>query len=224
MSNRVWQAFVAVTTTDQIAKERTILKAKYAICAQTSLSIKKLPDMSEQHTFASCGPSRRSPAVAYGTEELPPTPPVVTRTEFHANTKTIKLTFGEEIFAGEPDFCKYARKTIKHLCIRKRLCYHIITNSSNDIIHVSKSKTSAENLPDRVVQKNPLVICNDIHYIIAYVKCLWFESIEVTKRTSKEQTFFEQVDLSKIIWPLSGTATAILIYAALNLSNLFRKN
>ncbi|XP_063604592.1 uncharacterized protein LOC134780062 [Penaeus indicus] len=229
---QVWRAFAAAIEKDKIIRRQKILKARYANWVVSKPSRKQLPDIDSPHTFASCVPSRPAPASPTGaTSQQGASVPgddspalEVTRTKFHANTKTIKLSLDTpEIYVGERRICKYVMRALKHL-IFKKLSYYIITNASGDILHVSKSKAIANELPDRVVQKDPLVICNDNHYIITFVTNPWFEKVQVTKRSDGEIVTFQQVNLNKFIWPLLWPSTVALFYAMFEIQNISRRS
>lgn len=223
---QVWRAFMAAIEKDPRIRKQKILKARYANWVASKPSAKQLPDVDSPHTFGSCVPSRLAPASPSGASSqqdasVPDndSPALeVTSTRFHNNTRNIRLSLDSpEIYVGERNFCKYVTRTLKHLFIRKKLSYHIITNESDDILHVSKSKAIADELPDRVVQKDPLVICNDNHYVISFVTYLWFENFQVTKRSSSKIETFKQVDLNKFIWPMVWPSTISLFYAMFDL-------
>lgn len=222
----------AIENNPRIRKQK-ILKARYANWVASKPSAKQLPDVDSPHTFGSCVPSRLAPASPSGASSqqdasVPDndSPALeVTSTRFHNNTRNIRLSLDSpEIYVGERNFCKYVTRTLKHLFIRKKLSYHIITNESDDILHVSKSKAIADELPDRVVQKDPLVICNDNHYVISFVTYLWFENFQVTKRSSSKIEIFEQVDLSKFIWPMVWPSTVALFYAMFDIRVIHRRS
>ncbi|XP_047477574.1 uncharacterized protein LOC125031113 isoform X2 [Penaeus chinensis] len=227
---QVWRAFMAAMEKDQTIRKQKILKARYANWVDSKLSKKQLPDIDSPHIFGSCVPSRPAPASPMGTTSqqgasVPGdnSPAVeVTRTKFHGNTKNIRLSLDTpEIYTGERKICKYVMRALKHL-IFKKMSYHFITNASGDILHVSKSKAIAEELPDRVVQNDPLVICNDNHYIITFVKNFWFEKFQVTKRSDSKIVNFEQIDLNKFIWPMVWPSTVSLFYAMFEIQHINR--
>lgn len=221
---------MAAIEKDQTIRRQKILKARYANWVDSKPSVKQLPDVDSPHIFGSCVPSRPAPVSPAGATSqqdasVPDSNLEITSTKFHSNTKNIRLSLDTpEIYVGERKFCKYVIKTLKHLLIFKKLSYHIITNASADILHVSKSKAIAEELPDRVVQNDPLVICNDNHYIITFVKNFCFDKFQVTKRSNGKIETFEQVDLNKFIWPMVWPSTVALFYAMFDIQNISRRS
>lgn len=232
LCRRAWRSFVAGCEKNQVAKKRKALRAKYALCNGTSSSSVQLPEITEQHTYSSCVPPHSGPAAppVSTTDDGTPAPDAaetgsnlaplkVTPTKFLPNTKTIKLSFDgqEEIYAGEPKLYKFVARNIQSLYAEeKRLSYHIIVDASQALVHVSRSGVCAEELPDRIVKKDPLTLCSDTHYIVNFVKGLGYQTIGVTKRAKDEMQRFTDGDLNKLVWLLVWPAVVLMIFSSLD--------
>ncbi|XP_042877795.1 uncharacterized protein LOC122256892 isoform X2 [Penaeus japonicus] len=237
LCRRTWRSFVAGCEKNQVTKKHKALRAKYALCNNTSSSSMQLPEITEQHTYSSCVPPQSVPAApplstADGETPAPGAaesgnsiaPLKVTPTKFLPNTKTIRLSFDdqEEIYAGEPKLYKYVAKSIQSLYAEeKRLSYHIIVDTSQALVHVSKSGICAEELPDRIVTKDPLTVCNDTHYIVNFVKGLGYQTIGVTKRAKDEVQSFTDGDLNKLVWLLVWPCTVLMIFSSIDYRDRF---
>lgn len=242
LCRRAWRSLIPCCARDDRAKRQKALRAKYSLCCKTWSSTKKFEADVSPLPQGSCIPSELvlntnsiSTVVPVPTQEDSdvmldqiqmleehPSQPIVPidSTKFIEDTYDIKLDFDEpqEISIGEPNLAKFLLKSLQILYMgQKKLSYHIVLDSKNTILYVTKSDKHIRNLPVRVMNGNPRLICNDIHYALNLTKGIAYEVFAITKRTCVETNFLVEADLSKLIWSIVWPSAVIKLYALLDI-------
>ncbi|XP_066961268.1 uncharacterized protein [Macrobrachium rosenbergii] len=238
---RAWQSLVPYCTKDDRTKKRKVLIAKYSLCIETWNSSKKFPIEGTTMELRSCVPPEiigNSNHIATIPDSCPDVEnndsmidqfftneeesqqiiPVGT-TKYTEGTYDIELNFSapQEVYAGEPNLLKFLMKTLQHLYVEeKKISYHIVTDSSNRILHITKSSQHIKNLPPRSMPGQSTTLCNDIHYAVNLAKGTGYEIFAITKRTVDENKFIVDADVSKFLWSLVWASAAIKLYSILH--------
>ncbi|XP_063615559.1 uncharacterized protein LOC134788655 [Penaeus indicus] len=218
---RVRHAVAAFRGKNQVVARREALKARYATSIENS-AVVEFPSLSAAVRRASCVPlsTEMSTNGSQGDSEVPLSSWVVTETNVDAGSKLIKMS-SDDVGVREPNsFSHLFMSDLSELVAgRKTLSFHFVLNANNDIIHVSKTSTLPNGLPDRVLSLSPLTVCNDTHYLINLSQGTGYEVVAIAARNEKSCVTVTQANYSSFIWCFTLYSTALLVYGLLvNLS------
>ncbi|XP_047477169.1 uncharacterized protein LOC125030884 [Penaeus chinensis] len=214
---RVRHAVAAFRGRNQVVARREALKARYAISVENS-AVVEFPPLSAAVQRTSCVPLsvETSTNDSQGDCEVSLRSWVVTETNVDADSKLIKMS-SDDVGLREPkSFSHLFMSDLSELVAgRKTLSFHFVLDANNDIIHVSKTSTLPNGLPDRVRNTSPLTICNDTHYLINLSQGIGYEVVAIAARNEKSCVTVTQTNLSSFLWCYTLYSTALLVYGLL---------
>ncbi|XP_064119599.1 uncharacterized protein LOC135224500 isoform X2 [Macrobrachium nipponense] len=239
---RAWRSLVPYCTKDDRTKKRKVLIAKYSLCIETWNSSKKFPTEGNTMELRSCVPpeiignSNHISTIPDSCSDVENNDSMIDQffknedesqqiihmgnTKYTEGTYDIELNFNapQEVYAGEPNLLKFLMKTLQLLYVEeKKISYHIITDSSNRILHITKSSRHIKNLPPRSMPGQSTTLCNDIHYAVNLAKGKCYEVFAITKRTTDENKFIVDADVSNFLWSLVWPSAVIKLYSILDM-------
>nr|XP_053642737.1 uncharacterized protein LOC128695861 isoform X3 [Cherax quadricarinatus]XP_053642738.1 uncharacterized protein LOC128695861 isoform X3 [Cherax quadricarinatus]XP_053642739.1 uncharacterized protein LOC128695861 isoform X3 [Cherax quadricarinatus] len=227
-----WYGLWACCSRSQTDRSRRALQAKFAAICEMWNSFEKLPLEGSDHRQETCVPSQSealpvpttngSATVTFDDQHETEVPVKMVTTKFVENTNQIHLSPSAsfDIHIGERSVYKFLKRRLHELYADKaRVSYHIVTDPTNTkIIHASCTDKRIGSLPERVLSENPLVICNDTHYILNLHRYNGYEVYHITKRSLEEVTSYINRDLTKLLWLPTWPLTVIKFLIIMDIS------